>query len=180
MAVYILDPDEAVIMQATDIRTSGGNADLVLTSKNLIQVNKNFFGKARDAIKYPLSDLKTLNGKANVLIEKERNGSKQLKLYFISTELQFNVQSASKWANAIVKAHKERMNDISKSCKAAKAKGTLLGTIKGTVESAKNMVIGPKVPVRKSCKCSKCGAELTGNRGEEVTCPYCDSSEIIR
>ena len=52
MAVYNLDADEAVIMQASGVFTDAdGTVDLILTNKNLIQVNKGFFGGDKDSIK---------------------------------------------------------------------------------------------------------------------------------
>ena len=46
MSVYTLDEDEAFIARASDV-TVGifGKADLILTNKNIVQINKGFFGE---------------------------------------------------------------------------------------------------------------------------------------
>ena len=61
MPIYTLDIDEAVILQASRVSTGTfGTADLILTNKNLIQVNKGILGGDKDCIKYPLANLKVL------------------------------------------------------------------------------------------------------------------------
>lgn len=178
MAVYVLDNDEAVILQASGVYTdSNASVDLVLTNKNLIEVTKGFFGGDKGAIKYPLSELKLLNGKANVLVGKSRNGSKRMELYFSTRELyyRFNTPFAiNKWVSAIMKAHKDRMAYIEKSQKQPKT--SLLDSVKGTLDK----MIPVKEAVKKSCKCSKCGADLSGIKGEQVTCSYCNNTIVIK
>lgn len=178
MAVYDLDNDEAVILQTSGVFTgTNASVDLILTNKNLIQVNKGFFGGDKGSIKYPLSELKVLNGKANILVGKARNGTKRLELYFSNCEVyyRFNAPFAlNKWAGAIGKAHKDRMDSIAKSQKAPKT--SLLDSVKGTLDK----IVPGKEPQIKTCKCSKCGAELTGNKGEQVICSYCDNAVIIK
>ena len=34
--------------------------------------------------------------------------------------------------------------------------------------------------VKKTCKCPRCGAELNGNKGEEVVCSYCETVVKIK
>lgn len=178
MAVYDLDKDEAVILQTSGVFTeSNASVDLILTSKSLIQINKGFFGGDKGSVKFPLSELKVLNGKPNVLVGKSRNGSKRLELYFLSNELyySFNAPFAlNKWVNAIVKAHKDRMTEIEKSQKSSKP--SLMDSVKNTFDK----FIPAKETQSKTCKCSKCGAELIGVRGEQVVCSYCDNTVIIK
>lgn len=181
MPIYTLDIDEAVILQASRVSTGTfGTADLILTNKNLIQVNKGILGGDKDCIKYPLANLKVLNGKANIIIGKSRNGSKQLELYFTDCEKYFSFNSPfaeSKWAGAITKAHKEYMAELKKS---TADKESLVESFKGALSGAKDAIFAKKIPVRKTCKCLKCGAELTGNKGEMVKCPYCDNDVVIK
>ena len=54
MSVYELDFDEAVILQDTNVTMNGKSVTLILTNRNIIQVNKGFFGGDKDANKYPL------------------------------------------------------------------------------------------------------------------------------
>ncbi len=182
MAAYNLDNDEAVIMKVSGVSEStSGNVDLILTNKNLIQINKGFLGNNKGSWKFPLTDLKTLNGKANVLVGTNNKGMKQLELYFAGYE-KFYVfgarSSENKWANEIIKAHKHRIAEIDKSNNPNK--GSLTQTIKGALDLAID-----KIPIKidsgpKTNKCPKCGAELTGPRGTAVTCSYCETKIIIK
>lgn len=73
MGIYTLDEDEVFIMRASDVMVGTfGKADLVLTNKNIIQVNKGFFGGEKDAEKYPLAELKVYNDKANIVSTKNK------------------------------------------------------------------------------------------------------------
>ena len=74
MSVYELDFDEAVILQDTNVTMNGKSVTLILTNRNIIQVNKGFFGGDKGANKYPLLELKELNGKPNVRVGKSKGG----------------------------------------------------------------------------------------------------------
>ena len=184
MAVSDLDIDEAVILQEEGVRVgSSGSADLVLTNKNIIQVNRGFWGGTKGSIKYPLESLKTLNGKANVRVGKDRSGVKQLELYFADCNgsYQFNHMFAeNNWMREIIKAHKSRMAAIENEQKAKRDKPSILQSITGTIESAKDGLLAKRSQPQKTCKCPKCGAELTGIKGAEVQCSYCDTIVIIK
>lgn len=184
MADYDLDEDEAVILQETGVNAGKfETVDLILTNKNIIQINRGFLGGTKNSIKYPLSKLKIFKGKANVLTGKSRNGDKQLELYFTDCEKYYRFNSARDertWAHEIIKAHKDRMVEIEKSQKASSEKNSIFQSITGTIESAKGILSAKRTPAKKTCKCPKCGAELTGNKGSEVQCSYCDTTVIIK
>ena len=86
MSVYTLDEDEAFITRASDV-TVGifGKADLILTNKNIVQINKGFFGEETGFEKYPLASLKVYNGKAILLPQKTALAN--VKLSYTSTIL---------------------------------------------------------------------------------------------
>lgn len=179
MSVYELGIDEAVILQDSNVSAGGSNVTLILTNRNIIQVNKGFFGGDKDAWKYPLLDLKELNGKPNVRIGKSRNGSTQLELYFQGYEKAFSFQgmlAERKWANAIEKAYKAAVAEVKKAEKAKKNVGEIFAPLKGTIENAKS-VFSPRAKEPKTIvmKCPKCGAELVGEKGEQVRCSYCEA-----
>lgn len=183
MSAYNLDNDEAVIMQTSNV--SAGtfqNVDLILTNKNVIQVNKGILGNVKDTIKFPLSQLKVLNGKANVLVGKSKTGAKQLELYFAGFEKFYTFNSAfseSKWANEIIKAHKKRLAEIDNANKTS-GDGSITKTLKGALDLALDKIPLKKETVPKTNKCPKCGAELTGPKGSVAICSYCDTQIIIK
>lgn len=184
MADYDLDEDEAVILQETGVNAGKfETVDLILTNKNIIQINRGFLGGTKKSIKYPLSKLKIFKGKANVLIGKSRNGEKQLELYFTDCEKYYKFNSARgerTWVHEIIKAHKDRMAESAKSQKESFGKNSIFQSITGTMESAKNILSAKRTPVKKTCKCPNCGAELTGSKGSEVQCSYCDAIVVIK
>lgn len=181
MSIYTLDIDEAVILQASRISVGTfGTADLILTNKNLIQVNKGILGGDKDWAKYPLSNLKVLDGKPNIIVGKSRNGSKQLEIYFTDCEKYFCFNSPfaeKKWVSAINKAYKDRMAELKKT---TAEKVSLVESFRDVISGARDAVLAKKVPVQKGYKCIKCGAELTGYKGETVKCPYCDNVLVIK
>ena len=185
MNIYELGPDEIVIMQDAHVNDSAsGRVTLVLTNQNLIQVNKGFWGSDKSSEKYSILDLKEYNGKPNVIVGKAKNGSTQLELYFTSFEKHYSFQATfaeRKWANAIAKAYKACVADAKKNEKGKSDTGSLFAPLKNTFDSAKNTIIPkPKAPKTKTVKCPKCGAELSGKKGTEVTCSFCDAVVPIK
>ncbi len=184
MSVYELDIDEAVILQDSNVTAGRSNITLILTNRNIIQVNKGLFGGDKEAWKYPLLDLKELNGKPNVRIGKSRSGSTQLELYFQGYEKAYSFQgmlAERKWASTIEKAYKAASAELKKAEKAKKNAVEVFAPLKGTIENAKNVFTsktkGPKIKVM---KCPECGAELVGEKGEQVRCSYCEALIIIK
>ena len=170
---YELDKDEAVINQVSGRNTGvfGGSVDLILTNKNIIQVNRGILGG--DSTKYPLTDLKLLNGKPNVRVGKSRSGERQIEIYFKNDELFLILDglfAENSWVGAISKAYKQRVAETENDDE----KGSLFDSIKGIIARDDNK----KKPKRKTCKCPKCGAELVGEKGSEVECEYCGA--IVR
>ena len=184
MSVYELGIDEAVILQDFNASAEGTNVTLILTNQNIIQINKGFWGKEKVAWKYPLLDLKELDGKPNVRVGKSRNGNTQLELYFQGYEKAYSIRgilTERKWANAIEKAYKAAVTELKKAEKPNRNSAEIFAPLKGTFENAKNVLApkskGPKILVM---KCPQCGAELTGEKGEQVRCSYCEALVTIK
>ena len=174
MGVYELGLDEVVILQDSHVLDGRTNVTLILTSQNLIQVNKSFWGSDKSAVKYPLQDLKEQGGKPNVLIGKAPNGSSRLELYFAGYEKFYTFQglfAERKWAGAIEKAYKSYMTDRKKNEKPKFDVNSIFSPFIDTIDSAKRSI----TPKTKMVKCPRCGAELTGEKGKEVKCSYCDT-----
>ena len=184
MAVYDLGLDEVVIMQESNVFSGGSNVTLILTNQNLIEVTKGFWGSDKGSNKYPLLNLKEYNGKPNVLVGKGPNGKTRLELYFTGYEKYYSFQgmlAERKWAGAIEKAYKACVAEQKKCEKPKLDVGTIFAPIKGTLESAKHAVIPKtKEPKTKMVKCPRCGAELTGEKGKEVKCSYCEAIVTIK
>lgn len=178
MSTYNLDIDEAVVLQAFGVRNGDNNiVDLVLTNKNIIQVTKGFFGGDKGIEKNALSKLKILNGKANVLVGKNKRGEKQLELYFADCERYYRFDSTittNKWINAITKVHKDCVSNAGTTPK--NSGNVLIDSFKGALGK-----IGiNKEREGRTCKCFKCGNELRGAKGSLVKCEYCDNEMVIK
>ena len=181
MSVYELEADEAVIMQENDVSAGKGTVSLILTNRRLIQINKGLFGGDKNAEYYLLADLKELKGKPNILIEKAPTGEKRLELYFSGFEKYYSFSklfAERKWADAIEKTYLSLMKDREEGNRAGNGK-PLSSPLKETLDTAKRL-FSPKEKESKTktVKCPTCGNILTGSRGHEITCEYCQS--IIR
>lgn len=184
MSAYELGFDEAVILQDTNVSMGHASVTLLLTNQNLIQVNKGLFGADRDAVKYPLLDLKELNGKPNVRIGKSRSGDTQLELYFQGYEKAYSfhgVFGERKWASAIEKAYRSAVSEAKKAEKSKLGVAGIFAPLKGTLDDAKTTFTARTKGLKtKAMKCPKCGAELVGMKGEQVRCSYCDAIVAIK
>lgn len=179
MSVYTLNEDEVFIMRAPNVTVGTfGKVELVLTSKNIIQINKGFLGGDKGAEKYPLASLKVYNGKANIVATKNKAGRRQIELFFCGFEKTYcfdNVFSQNKWVAEVKKAHKQYLEDAEKARKQAAEKGNI---IKSLTNSAKNII--PKRELTcQQFKCEKCGADLRGIKGEMIRCEYCDYENTV-
>ena len=173
MNIYTLEPDEVVIMQDTHVRDAdSGEVTLVLTNKSIIQVNKGFFGKAKDFEKYSLLDLKEYKGKPNVLVGKDSSNVARLELYFSTFEKYYYFHAAfreRKWASSINKAYKTCAAEKRKVERTNAGGGFWHSPVKNTIQLNK-----------KTVKCPRCGAELAGEKGTSVVCEYCDAVVTIK
>ena len=184
MSSYTLDEDEVVILEEHNVTKGISTVSLVLTNRNLIQVSKVFMGASERAMKYPLLELKEQNGKPNILIGKGPDKKTRLDLYFDSCDLHYSFQGLfveRKWAGAIEKAYRACVAEKRRSEKKDFDLGALFSPLKDTVQSVSSIVIPKdKEPVVKIVKCPRCGAEVSGEKGSEVKCSYCDSRIRIK
>lgn len=184
MSVYELGMDEVVIMQDSRVAEGNTGITLILTNQNIIQVNKNFWGSDKSAVKYPLTELKEYKEKPNVIVSKAPNGAARLELYFTGYEKFYTFQgimTVRKWAGAIEKAYKAYKAEKRKNEKAKPNTSAILIPLRGALESAMQAAT-PKANGQKAktIKCPRCGAELTGKKGQEVTCSYCETVVTIK
>ncbi len=183
MSGYKLEYDEVVIMKDSNAYVNNTKVTVILTNQNIIQVSikKGFFGGNKETVKYPLLDLKEINGKPNLLIGESQNGDKQLELFFYGYKKAFSFhgfRAEKKWAGAIEKAYKEAVKEAKKAEKTSINVGDILSPLIDTLESAKS-AITPKPKAKPAkiimVKCPQCGDELTGEKGKKVKCSYCDT-----
>ena len=187
-----LDEDEVVIMRDAMVSDSKvGTVTLTLTNKHVIQTyERGFFNPEKVVNRYSLLDLRENNGKPNVLIGKTSAGKARLELYFLQQTKYYTFQSVfaeKKWANAIIKEYKACLAQYKKNQKNQNEKkatinvGAILSPIKDTIDSAKSAIIEKqKDHNTRVVKCPRCGEELVGEKGTEVTCIYCNTTIKIK
>lgn len=179
MSTFDLGLNEVVIMQDTNVHERKASITLVLTNQNIIQCNKNIRGSVKSFEKHPLLCLREHDGKPNILVGKGPNGKTQLELYFSGYEKYYSFQgllTERKWANAIEKAYKACVSEKKKSEKEKLRVGSLLSPLKESFGTAKQLIT-PKVKPSeiRTTKCPVCGADISGEKGQNIKCSYCDT-----
>lgn len=175
-------PDETVIKRAEKVGygtpISTKTNDLILTNKALILVKKNLFGKTKEAVRFPLSDIRVAGNAVQVKLNKPDVGESALDVYFSygiesfklvwDTEVEDWIADITETITGVPVPRKtgfENMGDFSELLNMAES-------MVGTMEHVRH-AFGIKSTERAACKCPSCGASLEGIEGETVECPYC-------
>jgi hypothetical protein len=198
MGKYNLEPSESVLIQSIGVLCEGSGLmtgytdELILTNMNIIHVSKGMFGNIKRVQKYPLNQVKIINGEAQAIMGKSSNGMPDLQIYFVNGQVAFKFQSSGK--KEIVKY----VNEISKvltgnesSRNSAANQFAIPGaeivaeTLKDTVNvfkgtfGIKSKIKAADEPVKATKKCMGCMSPLTGTKGQSIRCRYCDTDQIL-
>lgn len=172
-----LSADETVVDRIGKIGYGGfwsGNNELVLTNKNLILVKKGLFGDTEEVVKYPLSDIRVVNGEVQAKLGRPDNMTYTLDVYFNKGMESFRFEwesDAQKWADKVtevitgVKVQRDEYAWVGETLAMADSVNSTIRNLKKT--------FGIRSDEQVSIKCPSCGATLTGTEGETVKCPYC-------
>lgn len=184
MAGVNLASNEGIILQSTSVMSGSVWAaytdELILTNLNVILIKRGMFGNKKDEQRFPVSQIKKVNGKPQVMLgQNSLNGSDQLHITFTHGVEWFEFQSSSKKEIAKwIKAIYELFNCVPED---EEEKGSLTTTLKKGAESIKN-ILGIKSENEitvKTIKCSGCKAPLMGKTGQVVKCIYCDTKHTF-
>ncbi len=173
-------PEETVILKAEKVGygtpISTKTNELILTNQALILVKKNMLGKTKEAVRYPLADIRTSGGKPEV----HKGGDEfnpSLDVYLDYGEEKFKFEwkkDAEEWVASITETvtgeKVERKPDINLD-----DFQDLLGfaeAVSGTVKDVRK-AFGIKSTEHVVGKCTSCGASIEGIEDESVQCPYC-------
>ena len=196
-ADYNLAKGEFVIMQSDGVDLLDGTTrtdldEIVLTNQNLIlvkNVRQGMFQQTTMLKRCNLGSLIYHDDVAQVHLGKS-NSRWNLNVPFDAevVTLSFSEdkrQVAQRWAESIKLAGAGNINAI-------KTTDTLSPEIADVIDGAKGIlgaVLGSGAPsskkpepqraARASAKCTGCRAPLTGSKGKRVTCPYCDTENIL-
>lgn len=180
---YDLRPNESVILKNSNVLHRGGVGsivgtiagtyvdELILTNWNLIYVNKSMWGSVKDIQKFPVSKIKTLNGAAQAILNKQ-NGRLQLQIFFADGQETFEFQyhpkrEITKWIheiNMVISQLPFQTEEFWEN-DGRDSDGALEEGVAGY-----GMVTG---------KCIGCRAPLSGVKGQRVRCKYCDTEQNL-
>lgn len=183
MVNYSLAANEGIIIQYDGVSHNGKQAEIVLTNQNLIcvETNRGMFKTTYNVLKFPVNQIKVVNGRAQVSVIKDeghwtlqvllKNGVEMFKFSGEFFELIKKKQEANKWVEQIslllTGRAAENITDT-----------TFMGGVKNALGS-----IGINVKSKKSenitSKCIGCMAPLSGERGQTVCCKYCDTEQTL-
>ncbi len=179
-----LQPNECVILQSTSVLHRGFcmtfSAELILTNLNVFSVKRGMRRKIKDLRKYPLNQLKKMDGIPQILQGKNpRNGASELHIVFNDSQEAFEFQSNNKrqikqWIDEVYKVFGVE-EEIAK-----KATGSFFNKLKSGIDSVKSIFTEEKHTVNITTKCIGCMAPLTGKEGELVKCKYCDTKQTLK
>ena len=178
-----LNPDEVVLHQGTGVSrgkvTFGVSKrnDLILTNQAILFVKKNLFGKAVEVTRFPLSDLRVVNGKVQAVPGKLDIVTPSLDLYFQSGVERFGFDFESdvkEWIRKITSAVTGEEIPEEDPFAWVQSTAAMAETAAAAVNKVKD-AFGIKSKEEVAVKCPSCGASLKGIRGETAQCPYCES-----
>ena len=189
---YTLKPDEGVILEAEGVSSESSmlaSDDLVLTHKRIIWVGRSLWGKVKFVRDIPLDQIKVVNDVAQVKQSKDNRDHMQIALKNGTTE-SFSFDDAAEaknWVKAVseqVVGHPLEPEDadpkpIPELQKAVKTAKNAVGSVAASFGISMGGKNGKHEVEVVSKRCIGCHAPLTGKRGEKVTCPYCDTVQVL-
>lgn len=183
MEKYSLAPNEGIIIQCDGVNHNGKNSELVLTNYNLIcaEANIGIFRTTYNVIKFPVNQIKIINGQAQASVIKDgddwtlqvlmKNSTEKFKFWGEFYERIKKKQEAERWVEQIslllTGVHAQKSADT-----------TLVGGIKNVLGSI-GINVKEKTPEYVTTKCIGCMAPITGQKGQTVRCKYCDTEQTL-
>ncbi len=181
-----LNPDESVIMSADQIGYGnglfgGGKNELILTNQALLLKVKGMFGNTKEVLRFPLSEIRIVNGQVQALPGKKDIVTPTLDIYFNSGMERFlfiwerDVKNWIEHINSVITGAPVRERGEFDDMFEDMAKlSAVADTLSGSVNKVKS-ALGIRSTEQIALRCPGCGASLSGTEGEVGKCPYCGS-----
>lgn len=189
-----LEYNEVVIIKDESVAHGGIGAlltsELVLTNQRIICAHKGMFGNVKQVFSYPLYEIKTHEGKPQVMEGRLSNGARSLDVYLVNgvEHFQFGTRKRiEKWIEEIYNLFDETVERKSEdeygyppdSILGVYAEvGQMFKDIIGIRSKPKGKVISQQ-ETKISKKCISCSAPLVGAPGQTVRCKYCGTSQTL-
>lgn len=182
---YTVSKDELIVFE--EYRVAGKDRDytihtddLMLTDRNIVWTHRTMYGAVKDLSIYALHDIKSVDGRPQIIADTTKDGTEILKITFKYGTESFHFRSApeytvKKWVNAV----HYLLSDLPLPY-------PNIPLDLGYIDVGENAKTGQGEPktlkrrIRITVKCLGCRAPLTGFTGEEIKCRYCDMVQIIK
>jgi hypothetical protein len=184
-----LNPDETVVLRCEGVGYGntmfGKNHELILTNQAILLQKMGLFGKPKDVLRFPLADIRVVNGQVQVMMGKKDFVTPSLDVYFESGMESFlitwekDIRQWIKTITALVRGEplpqQNEFEDLEEDmAKMAAFAENLSGSLSDSIFKVRD-ALGMKSHEQMAEQCPSCGASLTGLRGEVTQCPYCGS-----
>lgn len=183
MADYSLGSSEGIILQYDGVYHNRKLSEIVLTNQNLIciEANRGVFKTTYNTLKYPVNQIKVVNGQAQASVIRDgddwtlqvlmKNGTEKFRFSGEFYERLKKKQEADRWVEQI---------SLLLTGKSAEniADSSLVGGVKNVLGSI-GINVKAKRPENVTAKCIGCMAPLSGQQGQTVRCKYCDTEQTL-
>lgn len=178
---YALEANEGIVLQYDGVYHNKKKAEIVLTNRNFVCIEKLKGRNNYNVIKYPISQIKVIDGQAKVSVIKD-DGDYVLQVQFKTGTEQFSFvcdlferikikQVVNKWTQEISVLLTGQIPENDEE-------NAFVGAVKSTLNS-----FGVNTKSRESenitKKCIGCMAPITGKKGQTVRCKYCDTNQTL-
>lgn len=183
MENYSLAPNEGIVIQYDGVYHNRKPSEIVLTNQNLIcvETNSGMFKTTYNVLKFPISQIKIVNGQAQASVIKDendwilqilfQNGTEKFEFPCAFLDRIKKKQEADKWV--------EQISLLLTSRSASNTTDTsLTGELKNVLRSV-GINVKTKQPENITTKCMGCMAPVSGQRGQTVCCRYCDTEQTL-
>lgn len=183
MGNYSLSPNEGIIARCDGVFHNRKRSEIILTNQNLICVESNdgIFKSKHNEFKYPVNQIKVVDGQAQVFVIKDnevwtlqvlmKNGTENFRFVDSLIDRIKKKQEADNFAGQISLLLTGKKSEPS-------AETSFSAGVKGILGA-----VGINIPVKDTenvtIRCSGCRASLSGQKGQTVKCKYCDTEQTL-
>lgn len=190
---YRLNSDEAVVVHFDNARVNDDDFEFLLTNQNIVLTKTGIFGKIKSMLVYPLNQVKLVNDRPQVGIQRTDGHYFVVRTYFNNAEVAIVLDAKRKAEtlsdlisglvvgdpNAMVQQNVDlSMTQTEMLVDSVKENlGALISPFFKQKEESKTT--SPQSKEKATTKCSGCGAVLSGFSGAVVVCEYCGTKNQI-
>lgn len=180
---YNLESNEGIIIQYDGVFHNRKYSEIVLTNQNLIciETNRSLFKTTYNVIKFPVEQIKIIDGQAQASVIKDgddwvlqilfKNGIERFTFSCDFFERLRKKQEADQWV--------EQINILLTGKSASNVtEATIVGELKNILGSV-GIHMKTKQSETVNTKCIGCTAPISGPHRQSMRCPYCDTEQTL-